>query len=396
MPTYEMQAREFKKMRDPNDRKSEKVKYVCYIQANSIPSELRDWMKTNPRDQKMTTSVATAICNSLEENSDFHVLNRGIVMSVEEVTYKTEMETLLLEVANPDIHGNIDGGHTLRAIFDAQSRDALEDDRYVFAEIFTGLTSPVELAAARNTSVQVDLKSIEELKNSFAAIKSGMSGLAFSGRIAYKMNEHYAEDGVVPIDVREIITILNMFNQTLYPIINKNGTSSDAQPIQSYTGKEVSLKRFLSLGKELREDIVTRMKPIIPQIFELWDAVEREFPQKAAMAKKKYGSKKYAKYDGGKTVGYALFSQKELRYLVPKGIVYPVVGSFRALVTVDPATKRYGWKVDPVAIWDILGPKLAAIVLEEKEDNPEYLGKSGNLWSNLFKEVLIYTFSLPG
>lgn len=265
MPTYEMQAREFKKMRDPNDRKSEKVKYVCYIQANSIPSELRDWMKTNPRDQKMTTSVATAICNSLEENSDFHVLNRGIVMSVEEVTYKTETETLLLEVANPDIHGNIDGGHTLRAIFDAQSRDALEDDRYVFAEIFTGLTSPVELAAARNTSVQVDLKSIEELKNSFAAIKSGMSGLAFSGRIAYKMNEHYAEDGVVPIDVREIITILNMFNQTLYPIINKNGTSSDAQPIQSYTGKEVSLKRFLSLGKELREDIVTRMKPIIPR-----------------------------------------------------------------------------------------------------------------------------------
>ena len=76
--------------------------------------------------------------------------------------------------------------------------------------------------------------------------------------------------------------------------------------------------------------------------------------------------------------------------------MYPVVGSFRALVTVDPATKRYGWKVDPVAIWDILGPKLAAIVLEEKEDNPEYLGKSGNLWSNLFKEVLIYTFSLPG
>ena len=85
MPTYEMQAREFKKMRDPNDRKGGNVKYVCYIQASSIPPELRDWMKTNPRDQKMTTSVATAICNSLEENSNFHVLNRGIVMSVEEV-----------------------------------------------------------------------------------------------------------------------------------------------------------------------------------------------------------------------------------------------------------------------------------------------------------------------
>ena len=395
MPTYEMQAREFKKMRDPNDRKGGNVKYVCYIKASSIPPELRDWMKTNPRDQKMTTSVATAICNSLEENSNFHVLNRGIVMSVEEVTYKTETETLLLEVANPDIHGNIDGGHTLRAIFDAQDRETLSEDRFVFAEIFTGLTSPVELAAARNTSVQVDLKSIEELKNSFDVIKEVMSELDFSGRIAYKMNEHYAEDGVAPIDVREIITILNMFNQALYPIKSKDGTASDSQPIQSYTGKEVSLKRFLSLGKEVREDIVRRMEPIIPQIFELWDAVEREFPQKAATAKKKYGSKKYAKYDGGNTVGYALFSQRELRYLVPKGIVYPVVGSFRALIVIDPQTKYYRWKTDPIAIWNILGSRLAAIVLEEKEDNPEYLGKTGDLWSNLFKEVLIYTFSLP-
>jgi hypothetical protein len=394
MPTYKMHAREFKKMRDPNERKSAKVKYVCYIQASSIPSELKDWMETNPRDQKMTTSVATTICRSLEENPNFHELNRGIVMSVEDVDYNTETEVLSIEVTNPDIHGNIDGGHTLRAIFNAQDKEILSDDRYVFAEIFTGLLSPVELAAARNTSVQVDLKSIEELKNSFAVIKDAMSELEFSDRIAYKMNEHYEEDGVTPIDVREIITILNMFNQALYPIKSKDGTASDSQPIQSYTGKEISLKRFLGLGKENREEIIYRMKPIIPQVFRLWDTVEREFPLKSASAKKKYGSKKYAKYDNGKVVGTALFSQKELKYLVPKGIIYPVVGAFRALIDIDPITKCYRWKADPIEVWNILGTKLATIVLEEKEDNPEYLGKSGNLWSNLFKEVLIFTFSL--
>ena len=64
----------------------------------------------------------------------------------------------------------------------------LSDDRYVFFEVFTGITSPVELAAARNTSVQVDLKSIEELKNSFDVIKKVYSDLPFSHRIAYKMN----------------------------------------------------------------------------------------------------------------------------------------------------------------------------------------------------------------
>jgi len=394
VPKYQMLAREFKKMRDPINRKSGKVKYVCYIQAKSIPPELKDWMQTNPRDQKMTTSVATTICKSLEENFNFHELNRGIVMSVEEVKYKTEDESLLIEVTNPDIHGNIDGGHTLRAIFDAQDNDTLSENRYVFAEIFTGLLSPVELAAARNTSVQVDLKSIEELKDSFETIKKVISELGFSDRIAYKMNEHYNEDKVVPIDVREIITILNMFNQTLYPIKSKDGTASDSQPIQSYTGKEVSLKRFLGLGKENRENIICRMGPVIPQIFHLWDTVERDFPSKAALAKKKYGSKKYAKYDNGEVVGKALLSQKELKYLVPKGIIYPVVAAFRALICIDPTTNYYCWKADPIKVWEKLGPKLAAIVLEEKEDNPEYLGKSGNLWSNLFKEVLIFAFSL--
>jgi len=60
------------------------------------------------------------------------------------------------------------------------------------------------------------------------------------------MFDHIGKD---PIDVREIIAILNIFNQELYPI-KDNGHVGGTQPIQSYTGKEVSLKKFLSLGKE--------------------------------------------------------------------------------------------------------------------------------------------------
>ncbi len=62
------------------------------------------------------------------------------------------------------------------------------------------------------------------------------------------MNEHYSEN-VAIIDVREVITILNMFNQNLYPIVGQQGLSGDSQPIQSYTGKEASLKRFLKQGE---------------------------------------------------------------------------------------------------------------------------------------------------
>ena len=93
----------------------------------------------------------------------------------------------------------------------------------------------------------------------------------------------------------------------------------------------------------------------------------------------------------GEVVGQTIFYQADIKYLVPKGILYPVVGAFRALVKVDPESGFYGWKKDPLAVWEELGKQLAAIVWDEKEDNPEYMGKSRNLWSNLFKEILLYT-----
>ena len=74
-------------------------------------------MATNPREQKMTTNVASKIKDSLKENSNFHELNRGIVLSVKEVSFDNSNGILTIEMEDPEIHGNIDGGHTLRALF---------------------------------------------------------------------------------------------------------------------------------------------------------------------------------------------------------------------------------------------------------------------------------------
>lgn len=98
--------------------------------------------------------------------------------------------------------------------------------------------------------MQVDLKSIAELENSFDVIKEAFNGVPFKDRIAYKMNEHYNEGNVRPIDVREIIAITIMFSQTLYGYKTAMGTLAESQPVQCYTGKEASLKKFLNLGKE--------------------------------------------------------------------------------------------------------------------------------------------------
>ena len=399
MVQMKLLAKEFKKMLDPADSNSKHIKYVCYVQANSIPQDIDEWMGTNPREQKMKTNVATKIKDSLSENTNFHELNRGILMSVAKAKWDNSTEELLLTLENPEIHGNIDGGHTLRAILDAKNKNVLPNNRYVFMEIIVGLESPVELAAARNTSVQVDLKSIAELENSFEVIKEAFCKLPFANRIQYKMNEHYNDESISEIDVREVISVFLMFSQEIYPYKTAKGTLSEIQPIQCYSGKEASLRKFLKCNgsderqqKLNRELMVKRITPIIPDIFKLWEVIETSFPTEAGKAGKRYGTRKYAKFDNNKIVGKSFFEEQDLKYIVPKGLMYPLVGAFRALVQIDPQDAHYYWKKNPIEVWEAIGTKLVTIILEEKAETPDAIAKNSNLWSNLFKEIYIYAY----
>ncbi len=392
-------AKSFKKMDDPTGSPDGRVKYVCYVKANSIPQEMNDWFSTNPREQKMSTNVAKKITESLRDNENFHELNRGVLISALDVRYDNASKELNIIFDNPEVHGNIDGGHTLRAILSANISHTLSENRYVFFEIITGIDSPVELAAARNTSVQVDLKSIAELENSFEEIKSAFEGLPFANRIQYKMNEHYNDENINPIDVREIIAISAMFSQSMYPYKTSLGTLNETQPIQCYSGKETTLRKFLNMDSDDREKqkvnrdtMVKQMKPIIKDIFRLWEVVECEFAITANSTNRRYGTRKYSKYHGGDTVGYSMFEETPVQYVIPKGLMYPLIGSFRALVVINKETGMYEWQKNPLDVWKAIGSKLVAIVLDEKAETPDSLAKNSNLWSNLFKEIYIYAY----
>lgn len=399
MQTIKLIAKSFKKMEDPTNSSEKHIKYVCYVKANSIPQEMNNWFSTNPREQKMSTNVAKKITESLRDNENFHELNRGVLISASEVKYDTLFKELTITFEDSEIHGNIDGGHTLRAILEANNKHTLHEDRYVFFEIFTGIDSPVELAAARNTSVQVDLKSIAELENSFEEIKSAFEGLPFANRIQYKMNEHYNDENINPIDVREIISISAMFSQSMYPYKNSSGTLNETQPIQCYSGKETTLRKFLNMDssdklqqKINRDTMVKMMKPVIKDIFSLWETIEREFASTANSTNRRYGTRKYSRYHNGDIVGHTMFEENDLQYIVPKGLMYPLVGSFRALITIDVESGMYGWKKQPLDVWRAIGSKLVGIILDEKAENPDTLAKNPNLWSNLFKEIYIYAY----
>lgn len=389
MAEIKLKARSFKKMDDPIDKKGGHVKYVCYAKANTIPDEILDWMETNPRQQNMKTTVALNIINSLKINDCFHELNRGIVLSADEVSYNNKEEVVKISLNDVAIHGDIDGGHTLRAIIDLKNKGELPENRYVFFEIFTGIDSPVELASARNISNQVDLKSIQELEKNFEIIKEAVKDTEFANKISYKMYEQDENNVKKTVDVREIIAILMMFFQNVYPCTNEDGTLNEMQPVKCYTGKEATLKKFVDIGKEEREATLKNMKNIISDIFHIWDQIEMNFNEFAKEAGRRYLTRNYAKYKKDVVQATSLVSQKPMEYVVPRGLIYPIVGAFRALVRINPETNEYYWVKNPELVLKRLGGRLVGIVLDEKTDSPEYIGKSSNLWNNLFKEVYI-------
>lgn len=380
-------VKSFRRLDDPFNPDDFKKKYRFYVNTKDVPEALQDWMETNPREQKLTTDVAEAIRGALrEDNRSFHLWNRGILLSAEAIEYDNKSNFATISLSDPQKHGNIDGGHTFRIIIEQKN---IPHDQFVEFEVITGIDSPEQLAEARNTSVQVDTKSIEELKKSFEAIKQIINHKGYFSRIAFKQNQYYEEGKRNIIDVREIIAIINMFNQRIFPISNR-----DVYPIQSYTGKETSLNKFLGLDQTTRDNELKNMSGIIPDIFDLWDLIETTFAEASKRVNKRYGSKTYSNYEAihkeGKIFN-ALFSNKQLLYTVPRGLMYPLVAAFRALITVN-CSGIYLWKKDPKVVWEEHGKKLASIILassEEQSDNPNAVGKSMNTWDNLFKELYI-------
>lgn len=365
---------------------SKVLKHRFYANCNDIPEELLQWMRTNPREQNLSSPVAKNIAASLiESHEEFHLRNRGILLSAKELTYDGS-GSVTMTFEDPSLHGDIDGGHTLRLILAAEKP---LKGKYVEFEVLTGLTSVLEVAEARNNSVALDLKSLEEMKNAFGVLKDVFQGKEIGGdrfaeRLEWKQNQMIAEKN--PIDVRTVIAILLMFNQDLFP----SGNFSDTKdPVSMYGGKESALKQYLALGgtPEDRDKILCHMSPILLDILSLWDTVEMEFGTiSKAYAKQRFAaSEKHPK---------ALFSNRDIPYVVPEAILFPMVGAFRALVHVDEQTGNYGWSLSPFAVWEATKKSLYDSVMSTLKllrGSPAPVGKSKNLWRTLYGTVLLFT-----
>lgn len=341
-------------------------------------------MSTNPRDQKLTSGVAQAIKESLESNDGFfHLKNRGIVLSAKSCTYnnKTKEVTILFE--DDMLHGNIDGGHTYKIVCEHKNAGL---DQYVQFEVMTGVEDIIEkLAEARNTSVQVDEKSMAELQQKFDPIKEGLEGMPFFNRIAFKQNQQAFDDEtnkkLKMIDAREIVSIVNMFNIDKF--------SATTHPINAYSSKAKMLELYLDNPEYYRKYV-----NIMPDIFDLYDTIETEFAIAFNESGGRYGRKKYSGYKDGKVIGASKFGLHDLCYRIPDGLIYPTVAAFRSMVVFNPATNKYEWKngVDPISIWDKCKNNLTSQIMNFASaigDNPNAVGKDSNIWNLAYMTVLL-------
>lgn len=356
--------------------------YVAVCDVKDIPDDIP--METNPREQKMTTGVAKKIKASLLDTAeaDFFLLNRGILLSAKSVAYNNYSSEVTIVFENPDVHGNVDGGHTYRTIL--ENRKELDyGKQFVKLEILTGIEGIFQsLAAARNTSVQVQDKSIAELENRFDILKNTLSNEPYmhSGRVFFKEND------TGDIDVTDLLALLNLFNIDRY-----SGMASF--PIASYSFKKKCIDYYIEDHKKYgssQENPYVKMHDIMPDIFRLYDAIEVNIGRYYMLKNPggRYGATKGVQKPKDGQEFRSKFFQNRMDYASPNGFIYPILGAFRALV--ESQDSRYCWKADPFDILEKVGPDLVESTVSMSRslgNNPQSVGKEANIWKTLYMTV---------
>lgn len=346
---------------------------ICHV--NNLPNDIP--MSTNPREQNLNKKVPKIIRQSLLEDEDlnFHLLNRGLLISAESVAFNNKTNEVTLVFNDFEKHGDVDGGHTYKIIL--EEKETLEKDQYIRIEIMTGIEDFFEdLAAARNTSAQVDSKSIAELRKEFNIVKEGIKNEPFSSNIAFVENAD--ED----IDVKEIIAILSMFNLARY--------NSNTHPVIAYSFKQKCIDYYLDDIKK-ENGPFRKMQKYMSDIFKLYDTVQSTMPDVYNDGNSSFGKIKGVQYKDGKKKFLRPFSNvNAMRYGIPKGFIYPIVGAFRAVL--GEMNNQYCWLYDPFELYKEISRQMVKSSIEMSRalgNNPQSLGKNTNHWQQMYDTVWI-------
>lgn len=381
--TLKFKVESFRKIPNPyltkEDGEKGPMMYIAICDVKNLPTSIP--METNPREQKLTTGVAKKIQASVLDptNLDFYLLNRGILLSTESVSFNNYNNEITLNFEDLELHGCVDGGHTYKILI--KNRGKIEDQtQFVKIEILTGIEDIFQrLAAARNTSVQVQDQSIAELEDRFEIIKGAIKDESFSSRVYFKENDEGN------IDVGDILAILNLFNIDRYPGI-------DSFPTNSYSRKKQCIDLYIEAHKKYGDSIknpYVKMLPIMKDFFKLYDKLEVNIGKyyKDQNPTGKYGAVKGVAVPKG-NLFTSRFYENEMEYTSPTGFLYPILGAFRALV--EEKNGVYTWVKDPYKLMDDIAKDLVFTTVDRSRtlgNNPQSTGKDTGNWQTLYMRV---------
>lgn len=175
------------------------------------------------------------------------------------------------------------------------------------------------------------------------------------------------------IDARDIVSIICMFDIEKYD--NKE------HPVKAYSSKQAMLNEYLDDPDHYRKFV-----NVIPDLFDLYDAIETDFAVAYNENGRMYGRKAYSGYKEGNPVGKSKFCMSDISYKIPDGLLYPTLAAFRVLLQYDDISGKYKWMdgKDPIAVWNKHKVGLTRSVMDlagSLGDKPTVFGKDPSLWN---------------
>ncbi len=388
MTTLRFSTQQFRSIPSPAGGSESRIGFF-FTKAATVPPDLFEWRDVNPREVSRGSQVYSSIRETLvNEPARFHERNRGITIVAKDLVFDDKKKEVLLTLDNKQLHGVVDGAHTLDAVLNVQ-KDPPDDGwpAFVFVKVFVGVDPDqiAEIAGGLNTSQQVDLKSLENLREHFSELQRVLESEPYANQIAYKMNEKK------PIDVREILYYLAVFDCTEY--------NEKKHPVALFGRKEGIVRRFAEQAQaaEDRAKIVRAPKvhdsfSILirhaPDILKLRDTIE-EKALALPVGRYKSGKGVRVRSDTHKKNQLA-FSGKSVNGKIPLGWIMPMLAGFRANVDWDEKKGTFRWTVplDELVESCINGLVQGIQEVHQQENSrPEYVGRNALSWRLSYNTV---------
>lgn len=373
MTTFRIPTKQYRSISAPAGSSGSKFG-LFFTHTSNISRDLLDWREVNPREINRRSSVYKAISKTLADESErFHERNRGLTIIADDLTYDDKRQEVILHLNDTKQHGVIDGAHTLDAIIEAQNQPQENDiSSFVFIKTIIGIEADqiAEIAGGLNTSQQVDLKSLENLRAHFTELQNVLTKQSYAKNIAYKMNEDK------PIDVREILYYLAVFD------CSEDGYSEKKHPVALFGRKEGIVRKFSEQAADPKsDDSFPILISMAPEILRLRDLIEERALNCDVGRYKVAGNTRIRSKTNLKN--RLMFLDKKVNGKIPLGWIMPMLAGFRANVLWNKPKTSFSWIVPIDELVDTCIDQLVSGILEvhdQENSRPEYVGRNAIAW----------------